>query len=320
MATPATDKITSTFAKKYVSAYTSGHMFVAALKTIEGGIEAGKIYNQEFINAKSWVASGCEHAQHIASDPARGKDRTRSHGDCRDNIGYAFGMNQAAKMSRELKKLTEKSPDTLTVGIAEYIETLDQIDAIWKWLQSVKSIIVKGRKPNVNKTPAQIAEEMENTGNCAICERRQKLSKDGAVRTRTMVHHGYQMSDYNHSGTRMGQCFGAFKLPYEVSCEANKEFKILLQGELKDLEAYLKALNASKHDTLTVTEYPKGFRFPEQVPYARGTAKYEQERKSRIYSTENRIDSTKDQIDYQTGRIATWRAERLYDEVNPVVR
>src|SRR5271154_2741061 len=177
MTTPATDKITRTFGRAYISAYGSSKSFEAAIQTIANGLQAGKIWNQEFQDAKSRIASGCEHAQHISSDGARTRGSHRSFGDCRDNIGYAFSMNQAAKMSRELKKLGKRTPDVITDGIANYIATLDQIDAIWKWLQSVKPIIVKGRKPNENKTEAQIVIELKNTGICAICNHRQKLSE-----------------------------------------------------------------------------------------------------------------------------------------------
>lgn len=315
MAIPATDKIIATFGKKYISAFTSGQMFNAALATIDAALQIGKIYNQEFLSAKRWIADGCEHAQHIAADSARNRKRTASYGDCRDNIGYAFGMNQAAKMSRDLKKLAKRIPAVLEPGTADYIMTLDQIDAVWKWLQSVKPIIVKGRKPNVEtKTPEQIEAEMTNTGMCCICERRQKLERDGDLRTRNLVHHGYQMSEYNHAGQRLGRCFGAFKSPYEVSCEPNKEFKTYREGELTSLRAYLKALKASKHDTLDVTEYPKGLREPVQTPYARGTEKYERERQSRISRTESEIRMTVDQIAYQTVKIDTWRPAPLYDE------
>ena len=320
MAIPATALISKTFSTPYIrSGYTSGDRFEAALRTIQEGLDAGKIYNQEFQNAKYYIAGGCEHAQHISADAARGRDANgnvnRSYGDCRDNIGYAFGMNQAAKMSRELKKLAKRIPAVLNPSTADYILTLDQIDAVWKWLQSVKPIIVKGRKPNVtNKTPEQIEAEYANTGHCCICTRRQKLS-NGEVRERVMVHHGYQMSDYNHSGYRMGKCFGTAELPYEVSCEANKKFLVVLKNTLKQLNASLKALKTSVPTELTVTEYPRGMRDPVQTPYAKGTPQYEKERESRIYSTESEIRQTKDLIEFHTARVENWKAAKLYDEI-----
>src|SRR5271154_4715325 len=245
MTTPATDKITRTFGRAYISAYGSSKSFEAAIQTIANGLQAGKIWNQEFIDAKSRIASGCEHAQHIAADGAR-KRGDRSYGDCRDNIGYAFGRNQAAKRSRDLKKLAKRIPAVLNPGTAEYILTLDQIDTIWKWLQSVKPIIVKGRRPNENKTEAQIAIELRNTGMCAICDRRQKLAED------KMVMHGYTMSDYNHSGYRVGKCFGVKYSCYELSNEANVAFAPALAAQLKGYKSALKTLKSGTVETLTV--------------------------------------------------------------------
>jgi len=314
MSIPATDKISATFPQKYINTFRNGDQFHNALHTIQSGIDAGKIYNQEFKDAKDWIANGCEHAQHVAANGARGG--SRSFGDCRDNIGYAFSMNQAAKLSRELKKLQKRSPEKITSGIVEYVATLDQIDAVWKWLQSVKPIIVKGRKPNVvNKTQEQIEAELTNTGHCAICGRRQKLSGE-ELRTRTMVHHGYQMSDYNHSGYRVGKCFGTARLPYEVSCEANKEFLVILKRELKEYRASLKAYQNSEADTLMVTEYPTGrLRDAVQVPYAKGTTQYEKERQSRIHEKESRIRQTQSAIKYHEAKVADWKPVKLYDEI-----
>jgi hypothetical protein len=314
MAIPSTDLIQKTFPTPYIrSPFTSGDRFKASLVTVQDGLDAGKIYNQEFQNAKSYIGSGCEHAQHIAADGARDRNARYNEGDPRWDIGYAFQMNQAAALSRRLKKL---SPENITPGIQGYIATLDQIDGVWKWLQTVKPIIVKGRKPNVtNKTPEQIEAEFAHTGHCCVCTRRQKLSVGGEVRTRTMVHHGYQMSDYNHSGYRLGKCFGTAELPYEVSCEANKKFLVTLKNTLKDLAASLKAYKASKHESLTVTEYPRSMREPVETPYAKGTPQYEKERESRIYSVESQIRQTKDLIEFHEARVANWKAAKLYDEI-----
>jgi hypothetical protein len=315
MAIPATDKISSTFGTPYIrDTFRNGDRFTASLRTIEDGLQAGKIWNQEFLAAKSWIADACEHAQHIAADEARRKRQpfnaatTVSYGDCRDDIGYAFQMNQAAKLSRNLKKLAKRIPDVLSPGIAEYILTLDQIDAVWKWLQSVKPIIVKGRKPAENPKP----EDITNTGHCAICEVRFKLERHGE---RKMVHHGFRISDRmgHYYGHRSGKCFGTAYLPYELSNQANIEYKYFLEQELKDAESHLADLKASVPDTLLVQEYQKGIAFPVNVPYARGTKKYEDERQRRIWQTESEIRWLNEAIPYQQVRIDTWRLRTLAD-------
>lgn len=307
---PTTNLITATFPTPYInSGYTSGARFDQAFDILEAGLAAGKIWNQEFLNAKSYVVGGCEHAQHIAAEPARDRELRSSipSGDARHDIGYAFQPNQAAKLSRRLKKL---SVTDSTPGIRSYIAVLDQIDAIWKYLQSFKAIIVKGRRP-VEKTAEQIADEIANIGTCCICNRGQKL--DAA---QTMVHHGYQMSDYNHSGYRIGSCFGVKHMPYEFSCEANKLFlSQVLKPELKGLQSYLADLNASKHETLNVTTHKwEGHKQVAVVTaWAKGTKEYEQQRGFNISRTENEISSTKAYIAYHTDKVATWKLTPLAD-------
>src|SRR5271156_1455937 len=308
MAIPATNLITATFGKKYISDYGGGSKpFEIALHTIEAGIQAGKIWNQEFQDAKSNVSSGCEHAQHIASSFATNKSRRGSYYDCRDNIGYAFGMNQAAKMSRELKKLGKKNPDILTSGITAYIETLDQIDAIWKWLQSVKPIIVKGRRPNENKTEAQIAIELRNTGLCAICDCRQKLDEG------KMVMHGYTMSDYNHSGYRVGKCFGVKYSCYELSNEANVAYAPVLTSQLKGYKSALKTLKSGTIETLTVKRdtYVDHKRAAVNVTLLKGTEEFDRELAGQISQLERFIGYTKSDIAENDAKIANWTLQPL---------
>lgn len=319
MSIPATDKIIATFDSKYINSnFRQGRQFEDALVTIESGLTAGKMWNQEFQDAKHWISRACEHAQNIAADEARLPSR-QHYSDARDQIGYAFSMNQAAKLSRELKKLETKQPGSLTPGMKGYVAALDQIDGLWKWLATAKPILVKGRKPNVtNRTEEEIEAIYSSTGHCPICTRRQKLVPGGAERQRPLVHHGYQMSDYNHAGYRMGKCFGTAKSSYEVSCEANKEFLVILKDTLRNQEAALKSLQASEHATLNVMEYPKNAprnSDPVAVPYAKGTPQYEKARENEIRSTEGHIRQTKNEIEFHEARVANWKPAKLYNEI-----
>lgn len=316
MTTPATNRITATFSiPEYAplnNPFTRGARFDAAFVILSAGLVEGKIWNVEFQDAKSVIADGCEHAQHVAAHNARewqadGGAKFFTSGDARNEIGYAFGMNQAAKLSRRLKKLgwSETTP-----GIATYIETLDQIAAINVYLKQFKAIIVKGRRPQV-KTEEQLAEELANLGTCAICGHMQKLDD-----VQGMVHHGYKMSDYNHAGYRIGFCFGVKFLPYEFSCEANKQFIArVLQPELKGLRKYLADLNASAPVTLDVTTHK--WENHKQVAvittHARGTREYEQQRGFEISHTEFEISHTEAVLAYQTELIKVWKLKPLQD-------
>jgi hypothetical protein len=309
-----TDKITVTFSTPYIrSAFTQGDRFLAAIQTLEAGLAAGEIYNQEFINAKSYVSSGCEHAQHIAADGAISRDVRRElpSSDPRHDIGYAFGMNQAAKLARRLRKLDLAD---ITFGMMDYIVTLEQINELFLFLKSFKSIIKKGRKPNVtNKTAAQIAEEIANTGICTICQNRQKLTAE-----QQMVHHGYQMSEYNHAGYRIGSCFGCAFLPYEFSCEGNKQWLAqFLRPALKSAQQYMKSLKNSAMPTLERTkETYQGYGKKPLITvekFDKGTREYDEIRENEIDRTEFKISSLKGDIQFHDALVANWKLVPLAD-------
>src|SRR5271166_1702453 len=307
--TPATDRITVTFATPYIRhGFTQPDRFDAAVATLDAAKTAGEIYNQEFQNAKGYVSSGCEHAQHIAAEGAHVRDNGGSvihYSDVRDEIGYAFGMNQAAKLSRNLKKLPAAK---MTAGIATYIATLDQISEWFQYLKSLKPIIKKGRKPNVNKTDAMIAEENYNTGVCAICANRQKLDDASA-----MVMHGYQMSEYNHAGYRLGKCFGVAYKPYELSNEANVAFKPVLANYRRDIKKALATLPLLTSVDAKKDKWEGGRRTEIDVTYTKEANPVEFKRE--IESRENRLtwelETVEADIKINNAKINDWTLQPL---------
>jgi hypothetical protein len=307
MTTPATDLITATFSTPYIrSAFAQGDRFAAAVATLEAAKLVGEIYNQEFQNAKSYISSGCEHAQHIAADKAR-TDETRAlpSSDPRHDIGYAFGMNQAAKLARRLRKLDLAD---ISFELMDYIVTLEQINEWFQFLKTFKPIIKKGRKPNQNKTEAQITEENFNTGECAICANRQKL--DGS---QSIVMHGYQMSEYNHAGYRMGKCFGVAYKPYELSNEANIAFAPVLENHRKGIVTAIKTLPKLVSVDVQRDKWEGGKRVTVSVTYTKEANEYEfnQEiahRKSRL---EYKLDMVKQDIAVNNAKITGWTLRPL---------
>jgi len=309
--TPATDKISVTFSTPYIRhAFTQPDRFAVAVATLDAAKTAGEIYNQEFQNAKSYISSGCEHAQHIASDKARTeKDqilyKILPSSDPRHDIGYAFGMNQAAKLSRRLKKLATAD---LTAGIQNYIATLDQINEWFQFLKSMKPIIKKGRKPNVNKTDAMIAEENYNTGVCAICANRQKLDDASA-----MVMHGYQMSEYNHAGYRLGKCFGVAYKPYELSNEANVAFAPVLESHRAGIVKAIATLPKLTSVDINSHKWEGGKRVAVTVTYTKKANPYEfkQEITNRESRLEWELETVEADIVVNTAMIQNWKLQPL---------
>jgi hypothetical protein len=310
--TPATDKISVTFSTPYIRhGYTQCDRFALAVATLDAAKTAGEIYNQEFQDAKSYISSGCEHAQHIAAGKARTEKeqilyKILPSSDPRHDIGYAFGMNQAAKLARRLRKLDLAD---ISFELMDYIVTLEQINEWFQFLKSFKPIIKKGRKPNQNKTEAQIAAENFNTGVCAICGHRQKLEHGAEV----MVMHGYQMSEYNHAGYRVGKCFGVGYKPYELSNEANVAFAPVLESHRVAIKKAIATLPKLTTVDINSHKWEGGKRVPVTVTYTKEANPYEfkQEITNRESRLEWELETVDRDIEVNTAMIQNWKLQPL---------
>jgi hypothetical protein len=303
--------IVATFAKakRNRQPFASSARFDAALQTLAAGKTAGEIWNVEFNDAKYYISHACEHAQEEAAHEAHDwqpEGGIVHYDDARRDIGYAFGMNQAAKLSRNLKKL---SADKMTPRIEAYIAVLDEIAAMFVYLQSFKSIIKKGRRP-VQKTEEQLRDETFNTGVCAICANRQKL--DGSV---NMVMHGYQMSEYNHAGYRVGKCFGVGYKPYELSNEANVAFAPVLEHHRQSTAAAIKTWKSGKITSVEVKrekwEAHRRVEYKVTLTLAENPVEFQSEVNARIGRLENELRYIKADIKTNNAKIEGWTLQPL---------
>jgi len=288
--------------------------FHAALAVLELGVKEHHIWNVDFVNAKDSICRCIEQAITVAAEPfyaerrANLNNRTWDSSDPRYDISGYMSYISAPKLLRNL----EKKNGFANPIILEYMEYLREIVRIGEIIKEVKHYIEKGRKPNVtNKTPQELAAEIANTGICTVCQNRQKLTAD-----QQMVHHGYQMSEYNHAGYRIGKCFGCAFLPYEFSCEGNKQWLAqVLRPQLAANRKHLKDLNASVMPTLDRTRdtYVGGKRTPVTETFAKGTPEYEEIRESKIYRTESDIRGLKVEIEFHDTLVAKWVLRPLMD-------
>jgi hypothetical protein len=279
--------------------------FVRAIDTLNKGLAEKEIWNVEINDAKFTLGNAVNRALEIIySRWLDGKGRT-NYEEWTNDLSSFCSFNQAAG---RIKRLTKKAPKTPVVE--EFLAAYQEVDSIWKAICELKPLIKKGRRPTQNKTEAQIAIELRQTGECAICLRRQKLEN----KTDKMVHHGYKMSDYNHSGYRMGKCFGTGYLPYELSNEANVAYAPVLARELKNYKAALKTLKSGTVETLTVIRRKyaaNGLKEDVRVPLVKGTPEFDKEMGYQIDRTESFIRYTKSDIKANDARIAGWTLQPL---------
>jgi hypothetical protein len=133
-----------------------------------------------------------------------------------------------------------------------------------------------------------------------------------------MVHHGYQMSEYNHAGYRIGSCFGCAFLPYEFSCEGNVQWLAqYLRPALKSAQQYMKSLKNSTMPTLERTkETYQGYGKKPLVTvekFDKGTREYDEIRENEMDRTEFKISSLKGDIQFHDALVANWKLTPLAD-------
>ena len=141
-------------------------------------------------------------------------------------------------------------------------------------------------------------------GNCQICEADQK------VRNGLMVHHGYERPG---DGYIVGDCYGVYKAPYEVSCEDIKAWKLELAGMLEGAKVYLARLQNNEVTTFHEEEYTNGYGKPKvRVTYKVETTekyKWAELLRSRVWGAESKVRSLETLVARCEKRIAEWTAQ-----------
>ena len=281
----------------------SARSFTLALDCLNSGLENKKIWNVEINDAKSTLSNGIDLALDVIFQRwLDSRSANRQYEEWTNDFSMFCSFNQAAG---RIKRLTKSAPKTQVVQ--DYLVALQEVVTIWNLIQSLKPFVVKGRRPSENKTEEQIAADLSNTGICAICGNRQKLTVG------TMVHHGYQMSEYNHAGYRIGECFGTRYHCYELGCEANVAFAPILKAHLKDYRQTLKTLQSGTVETLTVQRHK--YEGGRQVPYneilKKGSDEFNRELENQIDHVKANIRFTLSDIETNDSKITGWKLQPL---------
>lgn len=283
--------------------------FQELIATLEAGLVAKKIWNVQVVDAKFSISNLIDDAAKFYSEPFYAQKRNQSanwvNGDPRYDISMFMNTTSAPKLLRNLTKQNGYNDPI----ILEYMEFLKEVVAIGTLIKAIKPFVVKGRRP-VEKTPEQIQDETFNTGVCAICANRQKL--DGNV---AMVMHGYQMSDYNHAGYRVGKCFGVGYKPYELSNEANVAFAPVLENHRKDIAVAIKTWKSGKITTLDVMKdkWENHKRTEVKVTYTleANPVEFNREKEGRIARLESQLRMVKADIVTNNAKIEGWTLQPL---------
>lgn len=161
---------------------------------------------------------------------------------------------------------------------------------------------------------------LDETGVCAICEKRQKMHNIRELRP-LLYQHGYQIPTWalrEGWAPRSGVCFGAGLPPIELSPLAAAKYLDALEDNLVSLHASLantKGLTSIKRrEPVGKLDVTTGTRALEEVEYTPAHPKWAQVRESIIAEIEKAIRHVQRSIPVYAKRWKEWKRTDTFDE------
>lgn len=207
---------------------------IKAINVLDEAIRTGSVYNVELVDAKEYLGSALRAVMEIWQREYLEAHRAGPTSDVEQEIYYWYAV--LTNLPGLHKKVAKHSDLPL---VAKFLSLTAEFVPYAEAIKGKKFEVIKGRKPS--ETVKEV--DLSNTGICAICGKRHKLTKAGKL-----VDHGFQISDGhgNYFGTRLGKCFGVGYAPYEVSNEANVAFAPVLDSWIADETKRLENLKTGK--------------------------------------------------------------------------
>lgn len=214
---------------------------IDAIAVLDEAIKTGSIYNVKLVDAKDAMGRALNEVKEIWQKQYLATPEAQTN-DFEQDIYYWHAV--LTNLPGLHKKAVKFSDRPLVASfIALTAEFLPYAEAI----KGKKFEVIKGRVPS-NEPPKPVDES--NTGICAICGKRHKLTKAGKL-----VDHGYQISDGNgYIGFRSGSCFGVDFRPFEISTEANVAYDKAIDGWIVKENEILDNLRTGKVTSFTVED------------------------------------------------------------------
>lgn len=284
--------------------------FQQTKEILSAAIFDGSIYNVDLVDAKEGFARVIEavlrdmhsaywnqYRAYIDQLDAELRDAVWAIVDTSLQLNHVVGrIKRAEKFANRLRGIEP--------FIAVYREALPFAQAV----EQLKAKIIKGRKPLENPKPV----DLSNTGICAICQHRQKLTAG-----KKLVHHGFAISDGrgHYFGFRSGSCFGVRRTPYELSCEANIEFIKALEAQVVRTQERIRSLNAGEVTEIGRMEVrrDRGQKIQEYKVYKVGDDIFPQLVGHELASANMRLAQLKLGIEHQQLLVKNWTPKPLLE-------
>lgn len=222
-----------------------------------------------------------------------------------DTLGYSGNLRNSIAMAKKAAKL--KMSDPYLTAVKQFLAACVPMAEM---MESIKKKVIKGRRPPA-QTSAQkrIAGRAGGSGTCQIC------GGDQAIVRNNIALHGYERPGH---GYIKGRCFGADKLPFEVSCDALRAWIGMLRGYLTRTHDELAKLPFVTSLTVEETVYENGHIVYENRQIKRRLVsvgpedpRFEKRRANKKAELEHQIRQLNSDIAAQTKRLDNWRPAQV---------
>jgi hypothetical protein len=269
------------------------------LDVLNRALETGSIFNVDYEEAKHYFNRALE----LALDGPASAFWAAQKRDIGDPLpdGLFDACNRYVSCHQIPSQLRRVAEFEDRYDLSTYKAILLEMAPVAEALKQLKGSIVKGRKPVENP----VAVDLSNTGHCAICGGLHKLAANF-----TVVHHGFTISNARgYLGFRNGRCYGYQYLPYELSCDANKDFATMLEAKKRGTESAIKRLRSGKVTELSEVQHKRlgAGRYEDvRVTYTLGQPEFDTLLKKSLANEEGDLANTITNIRYNDEKIAAW--------------
>lgn len=223
------------------------------------------------------------------------------YGQLSNDLGHIFGVRDAVADSKKLAKSKVDIPLVRELK-ALYAKAIP----VHEMLEAIKKKVIKGRRPAaVSSKEKRILGRVGGSGTCQVCVGNQAIVRGN------IALHGYERPGH---GYITGRCYGANRLPFEIACDALKEWIGKLKQYLTQAHDDLARLPFAKEFMIEVYKRDAGGRmiYDGRKPAMKLETihpehpKFEVARQKKIRATEHAITQITRDIAFQQKRLDAW--------------
>ena len=247
--------------------------------------------------------------------------------DVDEGNDYRMRMLDVSKMWYGTRAATVTAPDGASIVIYDEPKAPNEFGsaAFYTWASkhgftdAVKTI-GEAFKPSAEHQDRERLGTLDETGVCAICQRRQKMHHV-SVKQPLMYDHGYQIPEEalrQGWAPRVGSCFGVGYPPWEISSLGARQYAAYLQEQVPKLKTVLQQKRAARRIVHTRNESVRenGRRIERVVEdvYTPEHPDWQEVYERAVRAAEGALAMTEQELAFFKAKVAGWARTDTFDE------